>query len=54
MKTNKKRKPAADERNELHGKMSPTQQLAQLDQRLGAGVGAKKERARLQAKIQPK
>lgn len=30
---------------------SPQQQLAVLDQHLGAGLGAKKERARLMAKI---
>lgn len=30
-------------------KLTPTQQLAKLDERLGKGCGAKKERARLAA-----
>ncbi len=38
-------------RNEVWAKLSPTDQLASLDSRLGKGVGAKKQRAKLQAKI---
>lgn len=34
-------------RQEEWEKLSPQQQLAELDRRLGKGVGAKKQRARL-------
>ena len=36
---------------EGRAKLTPEQQLAKLDQRLGKGAGAKKERARLAKKI---
>lgn len=36
---------------EARSKRSPKEQLALLDERLGAGVGAAKERARLQKQI---
>ena len=32
-------------------KLTPEQQLASLDERLGKGIGAKKQRARIQYKI---
>ena len=38
-------------RNEAWAKLTPEQQLASLDERLGKGVGAKKQRARIQYKI---
>lgn len=41
---------ARDHSNELAA--PPKQQLAALDKRLGTGVGAKKERARLAAKME--
>jgi hypothetical protein len=44
-------KAAELERSKYRSELSPTQQLKRLDARLGAGVGAVKERKRLQAKI---
>lgn len=41
-----------DERVKARAKRSPSQQLAMLDQRLGKGKGAKRERARLLAQIE--
>lgn len=41
----------AQKRNEEAANRPPCEQLHRLDQRLGAGVGAKKERARLKALI---
>ena len=38
-------------RNEAWAKLTPEQQLADLDRRLGKGIGAKKQRARIQYKI---
>lgn len=38
-------------RQEVRDKRTPRQQIIILDQRLGVGQGAEKERARLQAKI---
>lgn len=37
----------AIERNEAWAKLTPAQQLGELDRRLGKGVGAQKQRARL-------
>ena len=42
---------AAQERQEYCNSLSPMQRLSNLDRKLGKGVGAMKERARLQAKI---
>ena len=42
----------AEERSEAWTKFSPKQQLERLDWRLGNGVGAKKQRARLQKLIE--
>lgn len=41
----------AKEREAAWRKLSPTQQLTDLDKRLGNGVGAVKQRARLQLKL---
>ena len=41
----------AIERNEAWAQLTPEQQIADLDRRLGKGVGAKKQRARIQYKI---
>lgn len=42
----------AVERNEAWTKLSPQQQLERLDLRLGKGVGATKQRTRLQRLIE--
>ena len=47
---NDKQKEAI-ERNETWAKLTYEQQLADLDKRLGKGIGAKKQRARIQYKI---
>ena len=47
---NDKQKEAI-ERNEIWAKLTYEQQLADLDRRLGKGIGAKKQRARIQYKI---
>ena len=39
------------ERNEIWAKLTYEQQLADLDRRLGKGIGAKKQRAKIQYKI---
>ena len=46
------RRERAEKRNEDWCKLSPQKQLADLDARLGKGVGAAKQRAKLQAKIE--
>ena len=38
-------------RNKIWAQLTPEQQLASLDERLGKGIGAKKQRARIQYKI---
>ena len=47
MKTNKKRKENANARAEQNVGLTKNQKVAKLDARLGTGVGAKKERAKL-------
>ena len=47
---NDKQKEAI-ERNNFWASLTPQQQLESLDTRLGKGVGAKKQRARIQYKI---
>lgn len=44
----KLRKEASDKRQEERRKLTPTQQLQELDKRLGKGNGAKKERSKLE------
>ena len=45
------RQKEAIERNEAWAQLTPEQQIADLDRRLGKGIGAKKQRARIQYKI---
>ena len=39
------------DRNKIWAQLTPEQQLNSLDERLGKGIGAKKQRARIQYKI---
>ena len=41
----------AFDRNKIWAQLTPEQQLNSLDERLGKGIGAKKQRARIQHKI---
>ena len=45
-----KRQEAFD-RNKAWAQLTPEQQLEDLDRRLGKGVGAKKQRARIQYRV---
>ena len=47
---NDKQKEAI-ERNEAWAQLTPEQQIADLDRRLGKDIGAKKQRARIQYKL---
>ena len=51
MNTKQIKQTEATVRNEAWAKLTPEQQLADLDRRLGKGIGAKKQRARIQYKI---
>lgn len=51
--TAEEKRAEAEERNKYCASLSPQERLAGLDRRLGSGVGAKKERARLLAKLLP-
>ena len=51
MNTKQIKETEAIVRNEAWAKLTPEQQLADLDRRLGKGIGAKKQRARIQYKI---
>ena len=51
MNTKQIKETEAIVRNEAWAKLTPEQQLADLDRRLGKGIGAKKQRARIQHKI---
>ena len=51
MKTKETKRQEAAERQEFWSELTPKQQLADLDRRLGKGVGAKKQRARLAEKL---
>ena len=45
------KKQEAFDRNKAWAQLTPEQQLEDLDRRLGKGVGAKKQRARIQYRI---
>ena len=51
MNTKQTKQTEAIVRNEVWAKLTYEQQLADLDKRLGKGIGAKKQRARIQYKI---
>ena len=51
MNTKQIKETEAIVRNEAWAKLTPEQQLADLDRRLGKDIGAKKQRARIQYKI---
>ena len=51
MNTKQIKQTEAIVRNEAWSKLTYEQQLADLDRRLGKGIGAKKQRARIQYKI---
>ena len=51
MNTKQIKQTEATVRNEAWAKLTYEQQLASLDERLGKGIGAKKQRARIQYKI---
>ena len=51
MNTKQIKETEAIVRNEAWAKLTYEQQLADLDRRLGKGIGAKKQRARIQYKI---
>ena len=51
MNTKQIKQTEAVVRNETWAKLTYEQQLADLDKRLGKGIGAKKQRARIQYKI---
>lgn len=48
------RQNAAQERKARWESLPPQEQLADLNRRLGEGVGAAKQRARLKAELEPK
>ena len=51
MNTKQIKQTEATVRNEAWAKLTYEQQLAELERRLGKGIGAKKQRARIQYKI---
>ena len=51
MNTKQIKETEAIVRNEAWAKLTPEQQLADLDRRLGKDIGAKKQRAKIQYKI---
>ena len=51
MNTKQIKETEAKVRNEAWAQLTPEQQIADLDRRLGKDIGAKKQRARIQYKI---
>jgi len=45
------RRLAAEARQRLRNELTPAEQIERLDARLGAGIGAKRERARLHEQL---
>lgn len=45
------RQNEAKERQAIYDKLTPKQKLAKLDKMFGQGVGAKKERAKIEARM---
>jgi len=52
MRTKAEKRAEAVERNESWAELSPKQQLADLDRRLGKGEGAKKQRAKIAKRME--
>jgi hypothetical protein len=50
MKTREQRRVEGEERNAAWRELTPQEQLASLDTRLGKGIGAKRQRAKLEGK----
>ncbi len=51
-KRKEQRQEEAQERQATYDKLSPEQKTAKLDQKFGKGLGAKKQRAKLQKSIE--
>ena len=51
-RSNNEKRSEADARNERWASLTPKQQLAELDLRLGIGVGAAKQRAKILKRIE--
>ena len=52
MKIKQQKREDAIKRNELWNKLTPQQKIQQLDQKFGIGIGAKKQRTKLQKQIE--
>ena len=50
----KQKQSEAQERQEKHNNLSIKEKIDKLDKRLGAGIGAKKEREKLSKKLEEK
>jgi len=50
-KSKNQRRTEGDARNEAWRSLSPTEQLKDLDRRLGKGVGAKRQRQMIEARL---
>jgi hypothetical protein len=54
MKSKDQKRKEGEERNRGYSTMTPAEKLHDLDQRLGVGVGAKRQRAKLEGLLPPK
>ncbi|MCK5132735.1 MAG: hypothetical protein KAR40_11355 [Candidatus Sabulitectum sp.] len=50
-KSKKDRQKEAQVRQDAHNRLTPLQKINKLDSKFGIGIGAKKERAKLQAEL---